>query len=344
MISLVVVNYRSAALAAEAIRSARAATEAPLHVVVVENSCDASEAEQLRPHADFLLVAEKNLGYAGAINAARTHCRGEIVIVTNPDVVFFEGAIDRLVEALEDPHTAVAGPALYWDDARQWILPPSEIHTLRGRVDEVLASRLGYWRARRSRRRLRERLAFWALRMPAEVEAISGAVMAIRLRDFDAAGGFDERFALYFEEIDFLRRVAKSGRRVMYVPAAKCRHVYNQSAGAESARAALLFAASEEAYFAKWYGRLVYRAIKRFERVLPPPTHPRCPDRLELPDGGDLVVEASPLASFDPAAGHFPTGRTVTLPPEVARAYRGDVLYLRAVERDSGRVLFSCVR
>ncbi|MGZ8867719.1 MAG: glycosyltransferase [Thermoanaerobaculia bacterium] len=336
-------NYRSAALAAEAIRSARGTTKGPLHVVVVDNSCDASEAEQLRPHADFLLVAEKNLGYAGAINAARPHCSGESVIVTNPDVVFFDGAIDRLVEALKDPDTAVAGPALYWDDARQWILPPSDIHTLRGRIDEALASRLGFWRERRGRRRLRQRLAFWALDRLTEVKTISGAVMAIRLRDFDAAGGFDERFALYFEETDYLRRVAKSGRRVMYVPAAKCRHVYNQSAGAEAARAASLFAASEEAYFTKWYGRTVYRAVKRFERVPPPPTHPRCPDPLELPEGG-FVVDASPLASFDPAAGHFPTGRTVTFPPEVARAYRGEVLYLRAVDLASGRVLFSCVR
>ena len=343
MISLVVVNYRSAALAAEAIRSARATTKAPLHVIVVDNSCDPSEADSLRPHADFLLAAEMNLGYAAAINAARPHCRGEIAVVTNPDVVFFDGAIDRPAEALGDPRTAVAGPALYWDDARQWILPPGDLHTLRGRIGEVLASRSPFWRERRSRRRLRRRLAFWALREPAEVKAISGAVMAIRLRDFDTAGGFDERFALYFEETDFLRRVAKLGRRVMYVPAAQCRHVYNQSAGADAARAASLFAASEEAYFGKWYGKGPYRALKRLEKAPPSPALPCCTDPLQLPEGR-FVVEASPLATFDPAAGHFPVGRTVALPPEVAEAYRGGALYLRAVDPASGRVLFSCVR
>ena len=61
MISLLVVNYRSAALAAEAIRSARAATAAGLHVVVVDNSCDDAEAERLRPHADVLLTPAHNL-------------------------------------------------------------------------------------------------------------------------------------------------------------------------------------------------------------------------------------------------------------------------------------------
>lgn len=343
MISLVVVNYRSAALAADAIRSARASTRAALHVVVVDNSRDAGEALAVQPHADFLLAAQANLGYAGAINAARPHCKGDIVILANPDVIFFDGAIDRLAEALADPGTAVAGPALYWDNALQWILPPSELHTLRGKADEVVASRWSVWRAMRSRRRLRRRLAFWRLAKTTPVPAISGAVMAIRLRDFDAAGGFDERFRLYFEETDFLRRLTKLGRRVVYVPAAKCRHLYNQSAGADAERAASLFLASEAAYFAKWYGRGVYRALKALERTTPAADQGPCSDPLELPAAG-LVVEASPLSTFDPSAGFFPPSRIVHLPAEVWEAYRGDVLYVRAVDPASARAVLTCAR
>lgn len=343
MISLVVVNYRSAALAADAIRSARASTRTALHVVVVDNSCDAAEARALQPHADFLLAAATNLGYAGAINAARPHCRGEIVILANPDVIFFDGAIGRLADALADPAIAVAGPALYWDNALEWILPPSEPHTLRGKVDEILASRSNLWRSLRSRRRLRRRLAFWRHRKTTPVPAISGAVMAIRLRDFDAADGFDERFALYFEETDFLRRVTKLGRRIVYVPAAKCRHLYNQSAGADTARAASLFLASEAVYFGKWYGTGTYRALKALERMPPIESWESCPDPLDLPEPG-LVVEASPLATFDPAAGFFPPSTGVRLPGEVWEAYRGDVLYLRAVDPASARVVLTCVR
>lgn len=343
MISLVVVNYRSAALAADAIRSARASTRSPLHVIVVDNSCDAAEARTLQPHADFLLTAPANLGYAGAINAARPHCAGDVVILANPDVIFFDGAIDRLAEALADPATAVAGPALYWDNALHWILPPAEPHTLGGRIDEVVASRSGVWRGMRSRRRLRRRLAFWRHEKTIPVPAISGAVMGIRLRDFDAAGGFDERFALYFEETDFLRRITKLGRRVVYVPAAKCRHLYNQSAGADAARAASLFLASEAAYFAKWYGGGVYRALKKLEKMPPAANYGRCPEQLELPATG-LVVEASPLSTFDPAAGCFPPSKSLRLPDEVWEAYRGDVLYVRAIDPASARTLLTCVR
>jgi hypothetical protein len=56
---------------------------------------------------------------------------------------------------------------------------------------------------------------------------------------------------------------------------------------------------------------------------------------------GDVVIEASPLPTFETAAGHFATGSIADVPGDVWRVYRGDVLYLRAVDRRSGRVLES---
>src|SRR6185369_4933442 len=97
MISLLVVNYRSAPLAIEAIRSARAAVSQPLQVVVVDNS---DEADALRPHADVVVASPANRGYAGGINDGRAHCRGEIIVAANPDVIFGAGSIDALADAL----------------------------------------------------------------------------------------------------------------------------------------------------------------------------------------------------------------------------------------------------
>jgi hypothetical protein len=53
----------------------------------------------------------------------------------------------------------------------------------------------------------------------------------------------------------------------------------------------------------------------------------------------DVVVEASPLPDFGTAAGHFPTQRRIEVPAEVWDCYRGEALYLRAVDRESGGVL-----
>ncbi len=332
MLSLLLVNYRSAALAVEAIRTARGATERELQVVVVDNSCDQAEAEALRPHADVLIVSATNRGYAGAINDGRAACDGEVLIVCNPDVTFGAGSIDTLAAAIGDADrgdVAAAGPALYWDSAMRWLLPPAERMTAMEKLDEVLASRSSAWFRARDRRRIRKRAAFWALQQTTRVESISGAVMAINASDFEA---FDERFTLYFEETDFLRRLAERRRAIVYVPAARCRHVYNQSAGQVSSEAAARYLDSEVKYLAKWNGPFLARLLKSLERPIERPEASSA-SAIDLPRDG-LIVEASPMASFATAAGYIPLPgeRRVEVPEEIRSSFRGSALYLRAVD------------
>jgi GT2 family glycosyltransferase len=347
--SLLIVNYRSAALTADAIRTARAASSEPLQVVVVDNSCDPAEAEALRGHTDVLIVSGTNRGYAGGINAGRPACDGEVLIVSNPDVTFLAGAIDALV----DRDAAVAGPALFWDAEYRWLLPPADLLTAVDKLDEVLASRSRAWFRRRDRQRFLDRVAFWSLERPTRVRSLSGAVMAIRAAHFDQAGGFDERFALYFEETDFLRRIGRRKGAIEYVPTAKCRHIYNQSAGQVASASAERYAESELRYLEKWNGPFVARALKSLERPiqwmtdLPGSLRPAEADRGEngspsihfVGDARRTVVEASPLASFVTAAGCFPTETRATVPESIWQSFRGDSLYLRAVVRDTGQVL-----
>ncbi|HEX8254475.1 MAG TPA: glycosyltransferase [Thermoanaerobaculia bacterium] len=336
MISLLVVNFRSARLAADAIRTARAATSSALQVVVIDNSCDANEAAALNGLADVLIVSPTNRGYAGAINDGRRVCAGETIIVANPDVTFAPNAIDRLVAALEN--AAVAGPALFWDDAHRWMLPPGDLNTAPQKIDEILASRSRAWFEQRDRRRFLQRVAFWSRVETSTTNMLSGAVLAIRTTAFDDLGGFDERFPLYFEETDFLRRVSESRRRIAYVPRARVRHLYNQSAAQVAEEAAARYARSEMSYLEKWNGPFVARALKRLER--PQPAHDARDlhgHELEL-DRDDLVIEASPLPSFTTAAGHFPQTRRISIPPEVRASMHGD-FYLRAVVRATGEIV-----
>lgn len=335
MISLLVVNYRSAALAAEAIRTARVSTTQPLQVVVVDNSCDAVEAEALRGTADVLLVADTNRGYAGGINLGRPACSGQTIIVSNPDITFAPESIDRLHDALGD--ASVAGPAFFWDEGHRWMLPPGDLNTAPEKLDEVLASRSRAWAQQRDRRRFRKRVAFWSQLRSTETRMLSGAVMAIRAADFDRAEGFDERFPLYFEESDFLRRIAASRRRIVHVPSARCRHLFNQSAAQVASEAAARYAQSELRYLEKWNGPFVARTLKSMER--PAPVVDALPVRLPLRiERDDLVIEASPLPTFATAAGHFPVSREIDVPADILATLTGD-LYLRVVVRDSGVVL-----
>ncbi len=337
MISLLVVNFRTAALACEAVRTARATTSTPLQVVIVDNSCDPREADALRGEADILVVPETNRGYAGGINAGRPACSGSTIVVSNPDVTFGPQALDLLAQSL-GPDVAVSGPALFWDDAHEWRLPPGDLNTAPEKIDEILASRSGEWRAQRDRRRFQKRVAFWSRRECTAVRMLSGAVLAIRAEDLDAAGGFDERFALYFEEADFLRRLTERRKRILYVPAARCRHIYNQSSAQTGGVAEERYAQSELRYLEKWNGPWLARALKRMERPSAGENAPALQGPLML-DHLRVVIEVSPLSGFATAAGHFPTSLEIDVPPEVRESAGNAPLYLRVVARETARVL-----
>jgi N-acetylglucosaminyl-diphospho-decaprenol L-rhamnosyltransferase len=335
MISLLVVNYRSAALAADAIRTARATTQTSLQVVIVDNSCDVDEARALHGLADTLIVSQTNRGYAGAINDGRRACEGETLVVSNPDVTFAPNALDLLHESLRT--AAVAGPALFWDDAHRWMLPPGDLNTGAQKIDEVLASRSRAWFEQRDRRRFLQRVAFWSRSETTAVRMLSGAVLAMRAKTFDQLRGFDERFPLYFEETDFLRRVAQVRERIVYVARARCRHLYNQSASQVASEAAARYAESEQRYLAKWNGPFAARLLKRIERPMQTYDAQPLTGEIEL-DRDDVVIEASPLPSFATAAGHLPSSRRVLLPDEVRASLRRD-FYLRVVVRSTGEIL-----
>jgi hypothetical protein len=64
---------------------------------------------------------------------------------------------------------------------------------------------------------------------PVEVDWVSGACMCVRRDAFEAVGGLDEGFFLYWEDADFCRRLKHAGWRTMYVPTAGAVHVGGRS-------------------------------------------------------------------------------------------------------------------
>jgi hypothetical protein len=84
MISLLVVNFRSAALAAARCAARVTPRRCRCEVVIVDNSGDARETDALRGVADRLVVAEANRGYAGGINLGRRACHGDVIVISNP--------------------------------------------------------------------------------------------------------------------------------------------------------------------------------------------------------------------------------------------------------------------
>lgn len=340
--SVVIVNYRTAALACEAVASARTASSLPVEVIVIDNSESAEEAGVLAGSgADLVLVAPRNLGYGAGVNFGASKATGDVLLAANPDVIFHAGAIDALLDGSDD--RTVAGPAIFWDRACSWRLPPADLPSAAHKIAQLRASRSVSYARRRDAARARERAWFWSLGSTTDVDAISGAVMAIPRGLFDRAGGFDEQFFLYFEEMDLIRSIRRLGGHVVYVPGARCTHLYNQSAPA-NADAGSHFGQSEERYLRKWNGQSMVTVLQVFGRPLP-----EYEDFTPVKRGEALpldtiapehcVIEASSLTTFETAAGTFPVEAEVRVPEPILRRYSEPVLYIRAIEKETGRMI-----
>jgi hypothetical protein len=109
---------------------------------------------------------------------------------------------------------------------------------------------------------------------PAAVDWVPGAFALVRADLFRRLGGFDERYFLYYEEVDLCRRIARAGYTVMYWPWLRVQHIGGESArsveGAAISRSGsqltLWRARSALLYYRKNHGWLAAWLVNRVER------------------------------------------------------------------------------
>jgi hypothetical protein len=350
VISAIVVSYRSALLARAAIsdlRTQAAEVDLPLEVLVVVNSRDASEASALEETADRVFLPERNLGYAGGLNLGIAAARGDLLLLSNPDLRFAPGALAALAGSARAITFGAVGPVFYLDAARRMLVPPfDEPHpftlsrTRLARVPE---------RARRLLRRDLSRAAALAAAARTgaslEVPALPGALLAVTRATLERVGPLDEAYALYYEENDWERRLRRLGGSLVAAGGAHVVHRYGRSTKGEP-QAARWFAESERRYFTSHFGRWGERALAAMTQAapwsLPPP-----PDLVDAtlrwePTPGRVAVLASPVPEMRPFAyaETLPGAASWQVPEDfLAGVDEAEPWFLRAVTLPGGETL-----
>ena len=349
--ALILVNYNTAAHTREAVAALRA-QGLPLEIIVVDNASHAEERRRLGALTPDVRVvwSETNLGYGGAINRALPLTAAPVVGFLNADTLALPGAVKTLVGALEqDPRVGAAGPRMWWDEGRTFLLPPIRLPTLADFVARALGSLLPPFGRARSRR-----LARWVARVgfgerAAFLPMLSGAFVLTRRSVMEAVGGFDPGFPLYFEDADWCRRVRGAGYRLAYVPAAEVVHHFDQSAREVSAQAEAWRAQSLRHYLRKHYGaggetvvrglhRLESRRAARWPGSVTELGLRAAPPRVSLPSGTGALQGAAHWLFFDAALG-LVEGAEWEFPREIWDRLRPGRYFLRALARGSWRPL-----
>jgi GT2 family glycosyltransferase len=214
-----------------------------LDVVVVDNSSDPAVKAIADAHAAAYVDMQRNAGFAAAVNAgvAASDSSADLLLL-NPDAVVAPSAVRSLHASLRaDPSLAAVAPLVVGmaDGAEQRVTWPWPSPA------QVLAEVVGLSRLHRRR-----------------ADFLIGAVLLLRREAWETVGGFDERFFLYSEEIDWQRRAATAGYQVRQVPEVTARHV-GAGTSTDPEMREVLFHAGTETYIRKWHGArgwLVYRA------------------------------------------------------------------------------------
>lgn len=165
------------------------------------------------------LVNPDNPGFAVACNQGAAASRADWLLFLNPDCLLPEGALAKLLEVAQGrPGPGLLGAQLLEADGRlqpaSRRLAPTPARLLRGRLDLPPPA----WAHDPSRAPQFEPL-----------EAISGALMLLPRRLFEAVGGFDTGYRLHCEDLDLCRRIHRAGHWVGIAPRVQVVHLKGTS-------------------------------------------------------------------------------------------------------------------
>lgn len=226
--SVIIVNYYSGLLTKACIQSVRRSyNRDDYEIFVVDNNSHDDSREILTSEVDNIKVkfTGKNLGYAGAVNVALKETSGEYIVLLNPDIVVLKEGINEMLKFMDaHPQAGIAGGQL--------VNPNGSIQesAFRFYSPMTILYRRTFFRYLPWAKRHLDRIFMHDKDFAKEqkVDWILGACMCIRRSSLDVVGLMDERFFLYFEDMDWCRRFLENNREVWYVPQARFAHYHKR--------------------------------------------------------------------------------------------------------------------
>jgi GT2 family glycosyltransferase len=230
LISVLIVNWNTRELVLECLSALpRDMPNMPCEVIVVDNGSLDGSAEALKGHPSITLIRNnRNLGYAAAVNQAYRRSSGEFVLLLNSDVVLNSDALASMTKFLIDhPAAAGVGPLYVNPDGS-----PQPFHFRFPTFKMTLANGSAVMRKLLpgTERDLSEyRMVDEDFSQPTRVPQPSASCLLLRKACLPEDYIFDERYPIYFNDVQLARWIAERGFALWVTPSAKVSHEAHSS-------------------------------------------------------------------------------------------------------------------
>ena len=225
-VSVIIVTYNSGEYINMCLQSIEKNLRPPYEIIIVDNNSADNTLEVIQQSGIKvnLLPQKSNLGFSKANNLAVSEAEDEYLFFLNPDTKILDNKIVELVDYL-DTHrdVAIAAPELI--DENGDVQPSVQrLPTLGGALAQYLMgvkNAYGHYVPVGNN--------------PSEVESVVGGAMMIPKKVYQGCGGFNNKYFMYFEDLDLCRKLRKAGWKIVYMPQVKVEHKIGGSASSNPA-------------------------------------------------------------------------------------------------------------
>lgn len=251
-LSVIIINYNTKVLIKQCLASVYGNTKnLSFEVIVVDNaSYDGSVRMIRQKFPKTILVANKeNKGFAKGNNQGIKLSKGKYVLILNPDTIILDNALEKMVRFIDSQsEVGVVGAKLLYPDGT---IQFSCRHFYNLRTILLRRSILG--KIFRNSHLLRYHLmSDWNHDEIREVDWVFAASLMIRRKILNQVGYFDERYKMYFEDVDLCYRVKKAGYKIYYYPEAIIIHYHRRESAQKFSKKTVWHIQSAIRFFNKY--------------------------------------------------------------------------------------------
>ena len=255
-LSCIIVNYYSSASLINCLESVyQTLSKISFEVIIVDNSQNDPGMACLKEAYPQVRVIQNaaNVGFAKANNQAALSAQGKTLLFLNPDTILADQAIEDMVAHLEsNPDIGALGPKVLNTDGSLQYSCRRFPTLMTGFFNRY--SLLSRWFPDNPYT-VQYLMKDYNHNENREVDWLSGCCLMVPRSVFEKAGGFDEHYFLFNEDIDLCRAIGQNGFKVMYFPLAKITHHVSTSNSRVPARIIIKRHRGMKHYYGKHHGR-----------------------------------------------------------------------------------------